>query len=385
MKKGLYLLLVLLVSVSVLVGCKKADEVNISEEQVEEVVEEKENEQKVETEETDVKESIVISEEEAEEACTKITEDLEMYTFILVYLDNDDMYHSDTDEVVVNLDEHEITRASAICTANYVDKEYYLNAESDGSYSLSDDENYGDLLVEEISKKQLNKTSNNLFGVDADVKNLEVFSPDSSLYDAVRMKEDDEVVSRLFYQFENEGVLEYLGQKVSIDDETVICEKDAYCGYWGYARFLKSNYKITYELEKNEASDYGFIIKSLKYQRTDNEENWVEEEDFSDKVEANESLSLGERSDNHPFWGVFVYASKDLDEAVKYADEVKAKGFDADYLDTPSWSGLNKDLWIVVTAGKYDTKEEAEEALEDVKAAGYDNAYVRYTGEYSLY
>lgn len=39
-----------------------------------------------------------------------------------------------------------------------------------------------------------------------------------------------------------------------------------YCGYWG-ADTINPNYKIIYEIRKNAASFYGYIIKSIKIKR----------------------------------------------------------------------------------------------------------------------
>ena len=45
------------------------------------------------------------------------------------------------------------------------------------------------------------------------------------------------------------------------------------------------------------------------------------------------------------------------------------------------WSNLNSERWYVITAGKYDTREEAEQALPGVQNY-YENAFIKYTGEW---
>lgn len=86
-------------------------------------------------------------------------------------------------------------------------------------------------------------------------------------------------------------------------------------------------------------------------------------------------------TDERPFWGIWTFASKDYDECVPYVAEARARGIDARITTTGEWGNLNEEPWYVVTMGTYATEDEAEEALGDVLSAGYDDAYVKYSGK----
>ncbi len=82
-------------------------------------------------------------------------------------------------------------------------------------------------------------------------------------------------------------------------------------------------------------------------------------------------------------YGVFLGAFKDRDKC----EPLEAKLEEAGYMYepvvyTPDFANLNPEPYYVVTAGLYSTKQQAEEVLSDVKAAGFGDAYVKYAGEY---
>ena len=56
-------------------------------------------------------------------------------------------------------------------------------------------------------------------------------------------------------------------------------------------------------------------------------------------------------------------------------------GFMAQVYITTDWSNLNSDTYYVVTAGTYDTEEDANAALDSVRSYCAD-AYVKYSGDY---
>ena len=82
-----------------------------------------------------------------------------------------------------------------------------------------------------------------------------------------------------------------------------------------------------------------------------------------------------------PFYGIWVSASKNYDEAMKTADEVSSNGFDGFVEDTTKWSNLNSEKWYVVTAGRYTSENDAKNKLAEVQKY-YPEAYIKYSGEY---
>ena len=88
------------------------------------------------------------------------------------------------------------------------------------------------------------------------------------------------------------------------------------------------------------------------------------------------------KNEVEPFWGIWCYASKDGDDADEFAQKLNEKGFDAQIFVSSEWTNLNSVTHFVVTAGTYKTEEDAKSVLESVKASGYKDAYVKYSGEY---
>ena len=81
------------------------------------------------------------------------------------------------------------------------------------------------------------------------------------------------------------------------------------------------------------------------------------------------------------FYGIWVYASKSYDEAASFAGVVSSTGLNGVVIVTTDWSNLNSEKWYVVTAGQYETENEANDKLNEVQAY-YPDAYVKYSGNH---
>lgn len=119
----------------------------------------------------------------------------------------------------------------------------------------------------------------------------------------------------------------------------------------------------------------------------------VEDEKTNDGAEAGKPgestdtsmkyvASFDEDKDD-PFWGVFTYASKSWSEAQNKADALTGDGYDSGVVDTDEWGELNPEQWYVVCTGTWDDKGGAEKMADELKQAGYSDAYAKYTGEYA--
>ena len=87
-------------------------------------------------------------------------------------------------------------------------------------------------------------------------------------------------------------------------------------------------------------------------------------------------------ADSHAsFYGIWCGAAKDKESAEKIASSLRDKGLPSNVFITTEWSNLNSEKWYVVSAGTYDSKEEAESMLSQVKSY-YPKAYVKYSGEW---
>lgn len=80
------------------------------------------------------------------------------------------------------------------------------------------------------------------------------------------------------------------------------------------------------------------------------------------------------------FWGIWCSASKSEKVAEIAARKVREYGFDAQVFVTTDWENLNRKKYYVVTAGVYQSKEEAEAQLGTLQEE-YPSAYVKYSGE----
>ena len=83
-----------------------------------------------------------------------------------------------------------------------------------------------------------------------------------------------------------------------------------------------------------------------------------------------------------PFWGVWISASKDLDEAVATAQEATSRGLQGEVFMTTDWSNLNPEPWYVVAAGCLNSESEANALVSKAQKAGYENAYAKHSGDY---
>ena len=85
---------------------------------------------------------------------------------------------------------------------------------------------------------------------------------------------------------------------------------------------------------------------------------------------------------NPPFYGIWVAASKDRNECSDIAADLVGKGYAGAVYDTLNWSNLNSEHWYVVSAGEYATQADANSVLDKIQAAGYPDAYVKYSGNW---
>ena len=80
------------------------------------------------------------------------------------------------------------------------------------------------------------------------------------------------------------------------------------------------------------------------------------------------------------FYGIWTAAEKDKDSAVEKARDLWFAGFDSYVAYSPEWADLNDDPYFCVTAGRYATEKEAKDALDELQADGYPDAYVKFSG-----
>ena len=78
------------------------------------------------------------------------------------------------------------------------------------------------------------------------------------------------------------------------------------------------------------------------------------------------------------FYGIWVYASKDRREAEEFVAQM-SESLDGKIFITTDWENLNDEMYYVVSAGQYDSKDDAKLKLDEIKKI-YSNAYIKYSG-----
>lgn len=116
-----------------------------------------------------------------------------------------------------------------------------------------------------ISKKKLKKASGDLFGKSiSDGALPKEDARRTNVADAYLWKNKTPVV----YYTDGETELDYAVRNISIKQNKtkILAVKDIYLGYWGNNNG-QSNYRITYQVQKNKKSKYGYVIKTMKIKK----------------------------------------------------------------------------------------------------------------------
>lgn len=82
-----------------------------------------------------------------------------------------------------------------------------------------------------------------------------------------------------------------------------------------------------------------------------------------------------------PFYGIWCCGSRESEDAGDYANSLRNAGYPAEVYLTTDWSNLNTEKYYVVTAGIYETENDANANLVSVQNFCPD-AYVKYSGNY---
>ncbi|MCR5590635.1 MAG: SPOR domain-containing protein [Lachnospiraceae bacterium] len=92
-------------------------------------------------------------------------------------------------------------------------------------------------------------------------------------------------------------------------------------------------------------------------------------------------VQTGEQEADEPFFGLWTGSFSDRQDALNLVEKLEGKGFEAYCIYTPEWENLSSDPYWSVTIGRSGSEPEAQAYIEDAKAAGYKDAYVKYTGD----
>ena len=103
-----------------------------------------------------------------------------------------------------------------------------------------------------------------------------------------------------------------------------------------------------------------------------------------DEIVFNEdSFGAFGQMEKEPFYGLWIDAFKDEEDAKALVAKLQDKDLPAFYVYSCDWENLNKDPYYCVTIGRSDTEDGAKAYMNDAKEAGYGSAYVKYTGDHN--
>lgn len=197
-------------------------------------------------------------------------------------------------------------------------------------------------------------------------------------------QDEIEDINIQYFEDSNDDKIEEDDKLDIIDSEEVIADAEVYAGSGNYSMAInvlkRALAEGSYD-EKivNKIQDYTLKMK--------NEEIKAEsQKEIGKREEVNiedENINVEEESTNieNGFYGIWCGASKDYLGAESIVNTLISQGFDADIFVTTDWENLNDEKWYVVSAGQYDTQEEAEKALPNVKTA-VESAYIKYSGNH---
>ena len=155
---------------------------------------------------------------------------------------------------------------------------------------------------------------------------------------------------------------------VNNEDKSV----DAIYSYHEWGDNDGSDYRVHMSInpDYDKANDYFTYYYTIEYvEQIQKQEAQVEEVETV-KEEA-----------HLPFYGIWCGASKDRESAESIASSMRDEGLPAEIFITTDWSNLNTEKWYVISAGVYETKQEAENMLS--RAKDYNSgAYIKYSGEW---
>lgn len=364
MKKKLVIAICLILAFMMVSGCgqvssepkEKPKEITDSESYTEEedIQEESVEEEIIEDEpiEEEPEKTESMSEDEMEKAAREIVSSIDGYKWILwedgIIYDLKDV----GDSIDIALSDKEKARIAAESTL--IDKSSEIEIEPDMIM--------GQRLIEE----DLKNAGFKIFGEPVNTDVLDNYSGDER--EGTYYMDND--IVNIHYVGETDTDIQTNEIYVNFFPNQVRIDECFFIGHWSYIHDI-STFVISYEFTENADAEYGISLTGIHIERIGKETpNEYDESDFDYAVDES-------------FYGIWIGASKNEDEANEILEKARDNGFEnARVLLSTDWEKLNSDPYYVVTAGTYNSKEDANAELDSVKLAGFTGAYVKDTGEY---
>lgn len=301
---------------------------------------ESEEDDSIERELSETEEEIVDSETvNLEENCEQLIKEIEFWEYTCLYWN-----YKDVSEKTIDFSSDETEKAILATVTTPCDTEGLENSIEETRII------FGGYEVQEVAQK--------IFGSDINENAL----PETGMFAEKKIIGDYAHPVRVVSFGEDECKYQVISQNVFECEDGYDVEQILYCGYWGGYVENQGNYQVTFHLKKDKNAFYGVVLSEMSFVKTDGN--------------ANQSNT------NASFYGIWCCGVKNEADANDVASVLATNGYDAKVVVSSDWSNLNPDKWYVVTSGMYSSEDEAKNALVGVKAIGYKDAYVKYSGEY---
>lgn len=258
-----------------------------------------------ETEETEH-----LSAEQMEEGFKQLNEDMSVYLRVII----EDMQYSELtdigDSVEIDFSDSEKIRAAALAsdTDGVIDDIFVINGDRMVADSNAEAGPVGEgFYGQSVSKEEVEDKCSSMFGYCPDMGSLQSVCKNYS-YDAVKYEDGQGlyiIVLDSGYDYETD--FENHEYSISESGDGYTGEVEFFCGYWGelqnYPEF--SNFKATYRLSYDAASEYGMVISSLTVSKISDLSTYTNS--YEEDTEDTQSSGLTEEQ---AYKGIYNYCDE---------------------------------------------------------------------------
>ena len=271
------------------------------------------------------------------------------------------------------------------------DREIKMNSETaaadENNASMELSENYEDLL--DISVEELEE----IMGEPVEFwEGLNVYvyeNPDIKVQSWGNEKEDSDKPGTSAVYFMEEGARTVFGVEESISTDSLIAWLGGEIVYTHVWTEEESEYRGDCIIIGNPGqTEVGIKVPSdITYYLYLDDPNMVQPDTMVEAAINAENgelvkdilMFVSQEATETPFYGVWCAATKDFQGAESIAKELIENGFAAEVINTSEWDGLNPG-WFAITAGRYESEEEAK-TVRNLVIPFYSDAYVKYSGK----
>lgn len=123
-------------------------------------------------------------------------------------------------------------------------------------------------------------------------------------------------------------------------------------------------------------------VTSISEISGDSSSQSTQETEANSSTNASDKQAHGTSYNTASFYGVWIGAFSTRDRAESFAAEAQGKNLPAEVYVSSEWTNLNPTTYYVVSIDHAQSEAVANDLLAKAKAAGYSDAYVKYSGNH---